>query len=670
MLYPMTPKKILVRMPNWIGDAVMATPVLEDIKRFFPSACIGIFCSDSIACLLQGAPVDEVLAFSKEQMQTKEGREALLHEISLFSADVGLLLTNSFSSAWWFKNIPVRIGYKTHLRSLLLTHGVDLPQNIETQHLVLTYKQLLSQLAIPLSNTSPALWITDQEKKEAQELLRSYGVPRGAKVIAINPHAAFGQAKCWLPERFYELILRLVQEENSYILLLGDKSAQEMMEQRIDPYHERVISLAGKTSLRMLLALLDSSSLLVTNDSGPMHMAAARSVPLVAIFGSTNEIKTGPYSKEAQILHKHTACSPCYLRKCPIDFRCMKAISVDEVFRAVQEEEKRLGALLLQEGKLGTIIMAGGLATRLGSDAPKGCFVDLQGKSLFCRLVKRLASIKHAFGKTPKLAIMTSQETNEETQRHFQKGHFFGVEEGAISFFVQEELPLVDDQNRTLITKTGKVLTAPDGNGRIFDYFAKSGLLEAWEKAGIEYITVASIDNPLLDPFFLEFLGFHKRKGFDVSIGCIKRVDPQEKVGVVVEEDGKVCIKEYSEMDPKEFSAYNERGELCFPLANLSFFIFSIPFIKRIIGQPLPLHKAKKALSQKQKSLLEKDTEEKFVKSEYFIFDLLAFSQASGVFLMNREEQFYPLKNSSGPYGPEALRKKLMERDQKERGCL
>jgi heptosyltransferase-2 len=253
--------------------------------------------------------------------------------------DLGLLLTNSFSSAWWFwrGHVQNRIGFKGNLRSFLLNKAVDLPANIETQHLAQTYKGLLEPLGITLSLTQPALHVSPEEQKAAKDLLRSCDIDiHKQTLIGINPGAAYGSAKCWLPERFKLVTQRLLEQPENIIIYFGDAAGAPLVHDICLGMPERVINLAGKTNIRELMALIQQCRVFLTNDSGPMHIAAALKTPLVAIFGSTSDVKTGPSYGLAKVIHKHVECSPCYKRVCPIDFRCMKRIEVDEVYDAIQ----------------------------------------------------------------------------------------------------------------------------------------------------------------------------------------------------------------------------------------------------------------------------------------------------------------------------------------------
>ncbi len=205
---------------------------------------------------------------------------------------------------------------------------------IQCQHLVITYKMLLEMLGIPLSTTAPRLYLLEQEVNEAHQLLKQHGVMETSKVVGINPGATYGSAKCWLPERFREVAVRLLDDPQIVIVFFGDQATAPLVKEICQGLSPRVVNLAGLTSLRELAALISLCDVLLTNDSGPMHIADALGTKILSLFGSTSEIVTGPY-RTGKIIHKHVECSPCYQRTCPIDFRCMKRISADEVYREI-----------------------------------------------------------------------------------------------------------------------------------------------------------------------------------------------------------------------------------------------------------------------------------------------------------------------------------------------
>lgn len=334
-------QRIIVRMPNWLGDCVMATPVLQDLRTRFPHAKITAMCQNSVGGLLLHDPnIDVIFNFKKPNgwIHRKQHND-IIEPIRLEKYDLGILLTNSFSSAWWFwrGKVKKRIGFEGNFRKSLLTEAIPLPKNIETQHLVDTYKDLLLPLGISHSSTAPHLYVNEEERSHARDLLVRCGWnPQKHCLIGINPGAAYGTAKCWLPDRFKALTEKLLSDPRLFVVFFGDASGAPLVEGICEGFPERVLNLAGKTSLRELLALIALCEAFLTNDSGPMHIAAALGTPLVALFGSTSDVKTGPYGDGPKIvIHKRVECSPCYKRVCPIDFRCMKRIETDEVYDAL-----------------------------------------------------------------------------------------------------------------------------------------------------------------------------------------------------------------------------------------------------------------------------------------------------------------------------------------------
>lgn len=333
-----TPEKIIVRMPNWIGDLVMATPILSDLRKAYPKAHITAMCLAPICDLLrEDQDIDELFCFSKgNRFGRRNDKRDIVEKLRRGKYDLGILLTYSFSSAWWFwlGNVKRRLGYKGNGRGLLLTDKIPFPKNVHDQHLVETYKMLLEPLGIPVSDTKTRIFLTDKELSDAKILLQQLGISSEQILIGINPGAAYGTAKCWLPERFREVTEQLLKLPNIRIIYFGDQASMPLVKEICQALPPAVINLAGLTSLRELTALIKLCQVLLTNDSGPMHIAAAVGTPLVALFGSTNAVATGPY-KTGVVIHKNVSCSPCYRRVCPIDFRCMKRIETDEVYKKI-----------------------------------------------------------------------------------------------------------------------------------------------------------------------------------------------------------------------------------------------------------------------------------------------------------------------------------------------
>ncbi|MBX9924602.1 MAG: lipopolysaccharide heptosyltransferase II [Rhabdochlamydiaceae bacterium] len=333
------PQNIIVRMPNWVGDMVMATPVLSDLRKAFPEAQLTAMCRSPISDLLQeDLAINELFSFTKtSRLVRRDEKKNILDRLRKGQYDLGIVLPNTFSSAWWFwqGDVKIRIGYDGAGRRALLSHPLEKPQNIDKQHLISTYKHLLTPLGLAVSDTKPRLYLKEKEVEQAKILLSQHGVKSHHKIVGINPGAAYGSAKCWLPERFREVTTRLLQDKDVIIVYFGDLITSNLVKEVCQGLSTRVVNMAGLTSLRELACLISLCNVLLTNDSGPMHIAGALNTPIVALFGSTSSIVTGPW-QESTVIQKHVECAPCYRRTCPIDFRCMKQIEVQEVVQAIE----------------------------------------------------------------------------------------------------------------------------------------------------------------------------------------------------------------------------------------------------------------------------------------------------------------------------------------------
>lgn len=337
-LQEVQPKNIIVRMPNWIGDLVMATPILADLRKAYPDAYLTAMSRFPLCDLLREDPhINELFCFSKASTFGRHSdKRNIIEKLRRGKYDLGILLPHSFSSAWWFwqGKVARRLGYEGNGRGVLLTDSVLLPEHINAQHLVVTYKMLLEPLGIPVSDTAPKIYLSDKELDDARVLLKQHGISRNSSIVGINPGATYGSAKCWLPERFREVTQKLLLDPNVFVVFFGDQVTASVVKEICQGLSPRVVNLAGLTSLRELACIICLCDVLLTNDSGPMHIAAAVNTPIVALFGSTSEEITGPY-RTGTVIHKHVECSPCYQRTCPIDFRCMKRIEADEVYQEI-----------------------------------------------------------------------------------------------------------------------------------------------------------------------------------------------------------------------------------------------------------------------------------------------------------------------------------------------
>lgn len=299
---------------------------------------------------------------------------------------------------------------------------------------------------------------------------------------------------------------------------------------------------------------------------------------------------------------------------------------------------------------MGAVVLAGGMGTRLGFPHPKGClpFSPVTHKSLFQGLAEKCLAASEAFGKKARIAFMVSPENEKETKAFFQKHGQFGLASDQLFFFVQEHLPFLTQEKEPLKE------TGPAGNGSFFKDFNSSGLLQAWENLGIYDINVIPIDNPLADPYDRRLFSHHSAQKNDATLKCIARRNPEEKVGIIVEEKGNYRVVEYSEASEEMKNTRDETGNLLYPLANLSLFCFSLSFIKRLQEIPLPYHFALKRLSNSPQAPW-------VYKRETFIFDCLPHAQKVSALIYPREDIFAPIKESSGQDSPETARQRVYD---------
>ena len=341
-------KRILVRSTNWVGDAVMTIPALEALRARFPQAEIVLLGKPWVSELFRYHPaVDRQIDYDPAgEHRGAKGFARMVSQLRAEQFDAAVLLPNSFHSAWmvWLARIPLRIGYARDGRGLLLHDAIEPPPPAAYGHQVNYYLQLLFRAGL-ISRPQPVdelhLFVSESEKNWAIKKMATLGLSGPRFIVGMSPGAAFGPAKRWLPERFGELADRLIGALNANVLIFGSAAEEELAEQIAGEMRHTPVVLAGETSLRQLLALTTRCRLMITNDSGPMHLAAALGVPLVSIFGSTDERATGPVGARVRIVKHAVECNPCGRRVCPVDFRCMGRISVEEVFRATLEVVKR-----------------------------------------------------------------------------------------------------------------------------------------------------------------------------------------------------------------------------------------------------------------------------------------------------------------------------------------
>lgn len=335
-------KRILVRGTNWIGDAVLTTPALAALRARFPQARIALLVKPAVAELLQCHPaIDDIVLYRDPGPHAGlGGKLSLALQLNRGRYDLAILLQNAFEAAavTALAGIPNRYGYATDGRSFLLTHRVPLTPKVRRKHQVEYYLELLRPLGISVEPAAPTLRTMPGEDAAAHELLHAFGVKPDQVVIGLNPGSVYGSAKRWLPERFAQVADRLAAEHEACVLIFGGKGEEALGTAIAGMMTAPTIVYSGRTTVRQLMALIKRCRLFITNDTGPMHVAAAFGVPLVAIFGPTNPVTTSPYGPGHELVRHPVECSPCLLRECPIDHRCMQGLGVDAVHAAAAKQ--------------------------------------------------------------------------------------------------------------------------------------------------------------------------------------------------------------------------------------------------------------------------------------------------------------------------------------------
>jgi heptosyltransferase II len=329
------PRRLVVLAPNWLGDAVMALPLLRDLRRAWSVTEIVVAARKAVEPLFSMVPdVNTTVA-----LDGGSGRAAVAssranaERLGAGGFDAALLLPNSFAAAWLVRRAGIRErwGYSRDLRGRLLTHAIPRPRAYG--HQVEYYQALGAALGIPAGLPYAAIVIPDRAREAAVTLLEHSGAPQSQPFVVLAPGAAYGRAKQWHPQRFAELAQMLARDRVKTVLVGSEGDVHACSEvARLAP----VIDLAGRTDLPTLAAVLSLARAVVSNDSGAMHLAAATGVPVTAVFGPTNEQKTSPLAADAEapqptIISTDVWCRPCMLRECPIDHRCMARIPTARV---------------------------------------------------------------------------------------------------------------------------------------------------------------------------------------------------------------------------------------------------------------------------------------------------------------------------------------------------
>jgi lipopolysaccharide heptosyltransferase II len=336
--------KILIRATNWVGDAIMALPALRAVRSKFLEAEITILVRPYVADIYRDQQIcNQLIAYDSQVTHAGIlGRERLAAELRAQKFDVALLLQNAFDAAWlaWRAGIPERIGYARDGRRILLTKPIPVPEKSEIPpHEKFYYLELLRRAGWVDSLTDEpfiTLNVSDATRQRAKEFLAQSGVRPNCLRIAIGAGASYGSAKCWPPSRFAELANRLQAENDADVILFGTASEAAVTRAISSELRQPPVDLTEKTAIADLPALLSQCHLFIGNDSGAMHVAAGVGLPVVAVFGPTDPYGTAPVTPRCTIVQQKPYCSPCFLRHCPTDHRCMRAITLEMVEAAAK----------------------------------------------------------------------------------------------------------------------------------------------------------------------------------------------------------------------------------------------------------------------------------------------------------------------------------------------
>jgi len=336
--------KLLVRATNWVGDAILSIPALAALRARWPDAEIVVLARPWVADLYrdQGL-VDRMIPFDhRGKHRGVSGIERLARDLRAQSFDSAVLFQNAFEAAWivWRAGIPERIGYARDARGPLLTRSIPVPLPGEIPpHEANYYLELLRRVGwiSALPEIPPVrLRVAAGALERAETFLRDAGCPPDSLRVAFGAGAAYGTAKCWPANRYADLARRLVAEYGARVLLFGAASEAGVAAEVESGAGQGVVDLIGRTAIGDLPALLSRCHLFIGNDSGAMHVAAAVGVPVVAVFGPTDPDGTRPLTSQLSVVQRKVACSPCFLRHCPIDHRCMKFVDLDLVIDAAR----------------------------------------------------------------------------------------------------------------------------------------------------------------------------------------------------------------------------------------------------------------------------------------------------------------------------------------------
>ena len=332
--------KIMIRAANWVGDAIMTTPVVRAIRKNYPKAQITVLAKPWVIPVYENNPyIDKIMIYQANDRHKRGwGTITLSKDLRVYQFDLAILMQNAFEAGLisFLGRIKERVGYNTDARGFLLNRSIKLDMALKKKHLVEYYIGILKGAGLEDDGPHMDLFLSQPDREYADALLKQNKIAPLKPVIGINPGATGGTAKRWFPERYAKLCERLAHQYQTRILIFGGPSDAPLGDYIAGLTGDNCLNIAGKTSLGQAFALIEKCDLFVTNDSGLMHAAAALNINQVAVMGSTDYVATCPASKKAVMVRVPVHCSPCLKDVCPTEHECMDQISVDMVMETCQ----------------------------------------------------------------------------------------------------------------------------------------------------------------------------------------------------------------------------------------------------------------------------------------------------------------------------------------------
>lgn len=338
----------------------------------------------------------------------------------------------------------------------------------------------------------------------------------------------------------------------------------------------------------------------------------------------------------------------------------IKYVEKNKLTLEEKNEYNNIGSEVIKNNKVAVITMAGGQGTRLGHKGPKGTYMldlkDVLGKevSIFEVLAQNFIKAKSEYNVDINWYIMTSNENKKDTIKFFQDNHYFNLDKKNIVFFVQNDIPVIDEEGKVIIGKDYLIKTASNGNGGIYEVLKEQQILKDMKTRGIEWVFVSGVDNILVNPIDPIFIGLTIKNGDMIAAKTVKKIDANEKTGVYCKKNGKIGVIEYNEISDELRNARDENGDLLYSQSNIISHLYNINALELLTNVDLRYHRAHKKVPYIDENLQEViPTEPNIYKFEKFIFDAFENFENISILSVNKEDEFAPIKNAEGNDSPE-----------------